>query len=276
MSRESALIKREIAIIVIIVALGGGLLGGWFIPSPITGARTPLLNIIISRNQFIVGTSADYPPFENKTYPGGQIVGFDIDLSQLIADEIGVPLQMVDIPFDSLIAACSAGTIDMIAAAMTYTEVRAKSLNPSLTYFNAARAVIALNNSGITIESIENVTSYNVGVQKGTVMYEELGPEGLGMIVGDKLFVYDNANDLMIALDTSAIQLAYVDEPVYNAWKGVYNLELLFNTEPDPLALWTRHGEPELLYVMNKVIFESYMDGSIYGLINYWFGNVTV
>jgi ABC-type amino acid transport substrate-binding protein len=276
MSRESALIKREIAIVAIVVALGIGLLGGWFIPSPIVGTRTPLLDQIVARNSFIVGTSADYPPFENKTYPGGVIVGFDIDLSELIADEIGVPLQMVDIPFDSLIAACRAGTIDMIAAAMTYTEDRAKSLNPSLTYFNAARAVIALNDSGITIASIEDVTAYTVGVQKGTVMYEELGPEGLDMTVGVDLFVYDNAQDLMIALDTAAIQLAYVDEPVYNAWKDIYNLELLFNTEPDPLALWTRHGEPELLYVMNKVIHDSYMDGSIYDVINLWFGNVTV
>jgi ABC-type amino acid transport substrate-binding protein len=275
MSRESALIKREIAIIVIIVALGVGLLGGWFIPSPITGARTPLLNIIISRNQFIVGTSADYPPFENKTYPGGQIVGFDIDLAQLIADDIGVPLQMVDIPFDSLIAACRAGTIDMIAAAMTYTEDRAKSLDPSLTYFNAARAVIAKNNSGFTITNITDVTAYTVGVQKGTVMYEELGPDGLGMTVGVDLFLYDNANDLMVALDSGFIQLAYVDEPVFHAWKAVYNIEVLYNSAPDPLALWTRHGEPELLYEMNKVIFDSYMDGSIYDLINLWFGNVT-
>ncbi len=276
MSRESSLIKREIAIIAIIVGLGGGLLGGWLIPSPLVGTRTPLLDIIISRNQFIVGTSADYPPFENKTYPGGVIVGFDIDLAELIADEIGVPLHMVDIPFDSLIAACRAGTIDMIAAAMTYTEERAESLDPSITYFNAARAVIALNNSGFTITHIDNVTSYTVGVQKGTVMYEELGPDGLGMTVGVDLFLYDNANDLMVALDSAAIQLAYVDEPVFHAWKQVYDIEILYDSGSDPLAMWTRHGEPELLYVMNKVIYESYMDESIYDLINLWFGNVTV
>jgi polar amino acid transport system substrate-binding protein len=276
MSQTSAVIKREIAIIAIIAGLGIGILGGWFIPSPILATRTPLLDQIIARNSFIVGTSADYPPFENKTFPGGEIVGFDIDLAELIADEIGVPLQMVDIPFDSLIAACSAGTIDMIAAAMTYTEDRAESLAPSITYFNAARAVIALNGSGITIESIDNVTDYLVGVQSGTVMYEELGPEGLGMIIDSELFVYDNAQDLMIALDTAAIELAYVDEPVFHAWKEVYDIEKLYDSGADPLAMWTRHGEPELLYVMNKVIYESYMDESIYDLINYWFGNVTV
>ncbi|MFX0003222.1 MAG: ABC transporter substrate-binding protein [Promethearchaeota archaeon] len=276
MSQRTAVIRREIAIIAIVAGLGIGLLGGWFIPSPIIGTRTPLLDQIIARNSFIVGTSADYPPFENKTYPGGVIIGFDIDLAQLIADEIGVPLEMVDIPFDSLIAACRAGTIDMIAAAMTYTEDRAESLAPSITYFNAARAVIAKNGSGFTITHIDNVTDYTVGVQSGTVMYEELGPEGLGMIIDSELFVYDNAQDLMIALDTAAIELAYVDEPVFKAWETIYNLELLFDTGSDPLAMWTRHGEPELLYMINKVIYESYLDESIYDLINLWFGNVTI
>ena len=271
MSKESAVIKREIAIIAIVVGLGVGILGGWFIPSPIQETRTPLLDKIVSRGELLVGTSADYPPFENKTYPGGVIIGFDIDVSKMIADEIGVTLQMVDIPFDSLVAACRAGTVDMIAAAMTYTEERAESIAPSTTYITVSQAVIALNTSTITVTNITDLADYTVGVQTGTVMYEELGPEGLEMGV-DKLKVYDNANDLMVALDGGGIQLAYVDEPVYTAWANTYDIKILYKTGEDPLALWTRHGEPELLYTMNTVIFDSYQDGSMFTLLDEWFG----
>ena len=271
MSKESAVIKREIAIIAIVVGLGVGILGGWFIPSPIQETRTPLLDKIVSRGELLVGTSADYPPFENKTYPGGVIIGFDIDVSKMIADEIGVTLQMVDIPFDSLVAACRAGTVDMIAAAMTYTEERAESIAPSTTYITVSQAVIALNTSTITVTNITDLADYTVGVQTGTVMYEELGPEGLEMGV-DKLKVYDNANDLMVALDGGGIQLAYVDEPVYTAWANTYDIKILYKTGEEPLALWTRHGEPELLYTMNTVIFDSYQDGSMFTLLDEWFG----
>ncbi|MFX1462990.1 MAG: substrate-binding periplasmic protein [Promethearchaeota archaeon] len=276
MSREMPVIKRNIAIIAIVAGLAVGILGGWFIPSPIVESRTPLLNKILARDDgnglLIVGTSADYPPFENKTYPGGVIIGFDIDVAQMIADELGVGLEMVDIPFDSLIAACRAGTIDMIAAAMTYTEDRAKSIAPSVTYITVSQVVIAKNGSGYTITAIENVTDYVVGVQTGTVMYEELGPDGLGMTPAVDLIVYDNANDLMVALDAGGIDMAYVDEPVYTSWANIYDLELLFSTGSEPLALWTRHGEPEFLYEINKVIFDSYQDGSIYDLMDDWFG----
>ena len=271
MSKESVVIKREIAIIAIVVGLGVGILGGWFIPSPIQETRTPLLDKIVSRGELLVGTSADYPPFENKTYPGGVIIGFDIDVSKMIADEIGVTLQMVDIPFDSLVAACRAGTVDMIAAAMTYTEERAESIAPSTTYITVSQAVIALNTSTITVTNITDLADYTVGVQTGTVMYEELGPEGLEMGV-DKLKVYDNANDLMVALDGGGIQLAYVDEPVYTAWANTYDIKILYKTGEEPLALWTRHGEPELLYTMNTVIFDSYQDGSMFTLLDEWFG----
>ena len=272
MSKESAVIKRELAIIAIVVSIALGLLGGWFIPSPITQTKTPLLAQIEARGKLIVGTSADYPPFENKTYPGGLIVGFDIDLSQMIADELGVTLQMVDIPFDSLIAACRAGTVDMLAAALSYTEERAESLAASITYLTVSQVIVAMNDSTTTISSINNVTSYVVGVQTGTVMYEELGPDGLGMTVGVELIVYDNANDLMIALDGGAIELVYIDEPVYTAWADTYDIKTLYSTGTDPLALWTRLGETGLLYVIDKVIFDSYQDGSIFDVMNTWFG----
>jgi polar amino acid transport system substrate-binding protein len=273
-------LKREIAVVGVIAALGVGLLGGWFIPSPIApSARTSLLDQIIARGELVVGTSADYPPFENKTFPGNEIVGFDIDLSQMIADEIGVTLLMVDIPFDSLVASCKAGTVDMLAAGMTYTAGRAAQLAPSITYINVTQVIVALNNSvnnsGLTIDHIDNVTAHTVGVQTGTVMYDELGPGGLNMSVGSELYVYDNANDLMVALDGGFIDLAYIDGPVFTAWEGVYDIEILYSTGVDPFVLWTQHGEPELLNVINTVIYESYLTESIFDVMNLWFGNIT-
>lgn len=268
-------IKREIAIIAIIAGLGIGILGGWFIPAPELTTHKPLLDKIISRQELLVGTSADYPPFENKTWPGGQIVGFDIDLSQMIVDRIGhgVTLTMVDLPFDSLISACKAGTVDMLAAGLSYTEERAQELAASITYINVSQVVIAKNDSVITISSIDDVTAYTVGVQTATVMYDEL--DGLGMTLNVDLFAYDNAIELMAALDGGAIDLAYIDGPVFQAWEGIYDIKVLYSSGIDPFAIYTQHNEPELLYIINTVIYESYLTGSIFNVINYWFGNVT-
>ncbi|MHA1940928.1 MAG: substrate-binding periplasmic protein [Promethearchaeota archaeon] len=267
--------RREIAIIGIIAGLGIGILGGWFIPAPVFTTHTPLLDKIIDRGELLVGTSADYPPFENKTWPGGEIVGFDIDLSQMIADEIGsgVTLTMVDLPFDSLIPACKAGTVDMLAAGLSYTEERAEELAASITYINVSQVVIAKNDSGYVITDITDVTAYDVGVQTATVMYDEL--DDLGMTLNVDLFTYDNAIELMAALDGGAIDLAYIDGPVFTAWEGIYTIEVLYSSGIDPFAIFTRHGEPEFLYLINTVIYESYLTESIFDIMNSWFGNIT-
>ena len=266
--------KREIGILGMIICIALGFAAGWFIPGLfVEPTPTPLIDQIQDRGYIIVGTSADYPPFENKTYPGGVIVGFDIDVSQMIADELGVTLQMQDIGFDSLIGACRAGTIDMIAAAMTYNPERAAQLAASITYISVSQVVIVKNDSvdfTTPITDLSDLVGYDVGCQSGTVMQDELEA-----VTGINVFTYASADVLIQDLNAGGIDAAYVDGPIFTAWEGTYVLKIIYSSEEEPLALWTKHGEPALLYEINKAIFDSYQDGSMHALINEWFGNVT-
>ena len=79
----------------------------------------------------------------------------------------------------------------------------------------------------------------------------------------------------MLALDVGDIHLAYIDGPVFTAWEGIYDIKVLLSSGIDPFCLYTRHGEPEFLYTINTVIYESYLTGSIFDVMNYWFGNIT-
>jgi len=266
--------KRELAILGIIIGIGLGFGIGWFMPGLFVPVEGPsLLEEIQTRNYLLVGTSADYPPFENKTYPGGEIIGFDINVSKLIADEIGVPIQMVDMDFDSLIAACRSGTIDMIAAAMTYTPARAQQLAPSITYFTVSQIVVVRNDSIAfpePITSLDNLTTYEVGCQSGTVMQTELEA-----ISGVTVTPYARADLMMQDLVGGFIDAVYIDGPILDASPDKEDLKIIYSTGDEPLALWTRLGEPELLYSMNKAVFDAYQSGVMADLVNYWFGNVT-
>ena len=74
-----------------------------------------------------VGTSADYPPFESVDANGNK-VGFDVELMTEIAKRLGVKLEWVDMPFDSLIAAVQEGKIDASISAFNYSEERDKMM----------------------------------------------------------------------------------------------------------------------------------------------------
>ncbi len=261
--------KREIAVIGMIICIAVGFTVGFFIPGLFTtAAGPPLLDKINTRGSFIVGTSADYPPFENYSIATGEIVGFDVDVAQLIADEIGVTLEMTDIPFDSLIGAAKAGTIDMIAAAMTYNTDRAKELAASLTYITVRQVVIVKSDSVLSITSIDDLSGVDVGCQGGTVMEGELVDAGITPTT------FERVDLLMADLNVGGVDAIYVDGPIFDTFSLLYDLKIIFSTEAEPLALWTQRDEPELMYVINKVIHEASQDGTLFEIWETWF-NVT-
>ena len=84
------------------------------------------LEKIKASGKIILGTSADYPPYEFQALIDGKdtIVGFDIELAKEIAKDLGVELEIKDMSFDGLLAALASGNVDMVISGMTPTEYR--------------------------------------------------------------------------------------------------------------------------------------------------------
>ena len=87
-----------------------------------------------------LGTNATFPPFEY--VEGTKVVGFDITMGEYIAKDYKAKLEVVDMAFDSLIPALSAGAIDFIAAGMSVTEERKKNVDFSDPYFASEQVII--------------------------------------------------------------------------------------------------------------------------------------
>jgi polar amino acid transport system substrate-binding protein len=267
--------KREMAVIGIAAALAVGLLGGWFIPSPFIGGgtRTPLLDIIQTRGYITIATSADYKPFEymNTSALPPEIIGFDVDLCGWIADELGVTIQWSDRNFGGLIAACAAGKVDMVAAALTYTANRSTYLAASSTYITVGQAVIVKNTSSLTISSLSDLDGHDTGVQAGTTLYDDLVTAGVTTIT-----THITVDALMLDLISgTGVEAVYIDEPVFIAWSKTYGLKMILQSGTEEFVLWTRYGEPELLFEINNVILDSFLDGRMYDNLEKWL-NITV
>ena len=263
--------KREFAVVGIVAAVAAGLLIGWFIPSPLveTTTRTSLLDTILARGDIKIGTSADYPPFEFYNLSSSQIEGFDPDICGWIADELGVDIEWSDQGFGGLIASCAAGNLDMVAAAMTYNTNRSSYLAASVTYITVGQAVVVRNDSSLTITSLADLEGENVGAQLGTTLYDDLDAAITSAIVG-----HVTVDALMLDLIGGGIDVVFIDEPVYTVWTKTYNLKVILRTGTEEFALWTRYGETELLYEINNVILESFIDGRMQNNMIKW--NLTI
>ena len=99
----------------------------------ILGASCALAASALDKDTLIAGTESTYPPYESRN-SAGQLEGFDIELTEIVAARLGKKVQWVDMPFDSLIPSLMTGKIDLVAAGMSATEERAKRVNFSEPY----------------------------------------------------------------------------------------------------------------------------------------------
>ena len=75
-----------------------------------------------------VGTDADYPPFEYYQESTKAFIGFDVELVQGVAREMGYSrVEFVDLEFNNLLPSLKDGQVDAVISCMNITEERKKA-----------------------------------------------------------------------------------------------------------------------------------------------------
>ena len=114
-----------------------------------------------------MGTNAAFPPYE--FYENETIVGIDAVIAGLIADELGMKLDIQDMDFDAIIPAVVSGKIDMGMAGMTVTDERLQSVSFSESYATGVQVVIVPEGSPIeTVDQLFSLIDEGEDVQIGT------------------------------------------------------------------------------------------------------------
>jgi peptide/nickel transport system substrate-binding protein len=112
-----------------------------------------------------VGVNAEYPPFESVD-ENNNMVGFDIDLMNAIAQEAGFEVEFVNTRWDGIFVALASGEFDAVISAATITDERKQTVDFSDPYFNAGQMISAKPDSGIATP--DDLDGKRVGVQLGT------------------------------------------------------------------------------------------------------------
>jgi len=196
-----------------------------------------------------MGTNAAFPPFE--WVEGKDVVGFDVTLSNLIANDYGKTLKVVDMSFDGLIAALQAGSVDFIASGMTATDERRKSVDFSDPYYSSKQTII-VRVSNKSVSSVADLKGMVIGVQAATTGEIYATEE----IEGADVKSFRTVIDAALALKNSAIEAIIIDElPAKEIVKRNPELKIVdddFFT--DEYAIAVKKGNTELLNSINNTI----------------------
>lgn len=206
--------------------------------------------------KLILGTSADYPPYEfHKSINGkDEIVGFDIEVAREIAKDLGVTLEIKDMKFDGLLAALDQGVIDLVVAGMSPTPKRAKSVDFSDIYYQSKQMLVVKAEDKDIITSKDAMNGKTIGVQKGaiqeTIAAEQFAtatPMALGKI-----------SDLVLALKSKRVDAAIIEYPVAlantNANPDLFMTAIEIPMESEGTAAAMKKGNPDFVESVNKTL----------------------
>ncbi|MFO7888438.1 MAG: transporter substrate-binding domain-containing protein [Eubacteriales bacterium] len=213
------------------------------------------LDKIKEKGVIVLGTAADYPPYEFHKEIDGEdhIVGFDIEIAKAFAEDLGVELEIKDMKFEGLIAALVADNIDFIVAGMVPKPERAEVVDFSIPYYQAEQSILIKAEDVDTYKEPEDFEGVVVGAQKATVQEEIV----LNQISGAEYKGLSKITDLVLELKNNKIEAVVLVKPVADAYANQNDdlivPEISFGTE-EGVAAAINKGNAELLAELNKTL----------------------
>ncbi|HQK82381.1 MAG TPA: basic amino acid ABC transporter substrate-binding protein [Atribacter sp.] len=231
-------------------------------------AMASTLDDIKARGTIIIGTDATYPPMEYHD-EAGNMIGFDIDLGNAIAELLGVKAEFIDTAWDGIFPALDSKKFDIIMSSTSITEERLKSKDMSDPYYQTSQA-IAIRKDDDSIKGPEDLVGKVVAVQIGTT-----GDFAVSEIEGIKEIKRFDTTDkaYMEVMNKRA-------DAVVNDYSEVsFRMTLLpdmkvaatFKEGEDIYGITMRKGETELLAAINEAIAKLKESGKYQEIHDKWF-----
>lgn len=212
--------------------------------------------------KLIMATNAEFPPYEYKE--GDKIVGIDAEVAKLIADKLGLELEIADVDFDSIIPGVQSGKYDMGMAGMTVTDERKEKVNFSDSYATGVQVVIVKEDS--EIKSIDDLEGKKIGAQQGTTgyIYASDTPEN-GGYGEENVTGYQNGALAVEALKGGKVDCVIIDNEPAKAYVAANEGLKILDTEyvTEDYAICFAKENTELQEKVNDTLKELIEDGSV-------------
>ncbi|WP_414562439.1 MULTISPECIES: ABC transporter permease subunit [unclassified Anabaena] len=244
--------------------------------SLILGHSHPLQASSVGKASLTMMTSPDYPPYEFYDTQGGkrEIVGFDIDIANTLARELGFSLKIMESDFNGLIPALQSNRADFVMAGMTPTPERKKNIDFSIIYYEAKDTIVAIKGSNLT--QPQDLATKRVGVQLGTIQ-EQNAQKISAKVAGIQLKQLNRVPEVVQELKAGRIDAAIVEDTVAQGFAQA-NPDLEFNVIPSEEASGSAIAFPQgspLVEPFNRVLQQMQDSGELEKLAAKWFSQTT-
>ena len=219
---------------------------------------------LIQEGQLLVGTDTPFPPFEIGQPP--DITGYDIDVMNAIAENLGLEVEYQDTSFDTIFRDVANRQFDIAAAASTITDGRERTVDFSDPYYEAQQALLVPEGSDIA--SVEDLSGAIVGAQDATTGEAYANDE----TDASEVRGFPEGPDAIAALRTGQVDAVIIDQPVaVDALEKQGGVEIAEEISTDELYGFAMPPGAPLVEEVNEALTELKEDGTITELYGEYF-----
>lgn len=217
-----------------------------------------------------VATDPSFVPFEMMDEDSGEMVGFDIDIINEVADRAGFEVDLTTMDFSGIIPAVQTGNQEIAIAGITITEERAEIVDFSDPYYDSGLQIIVRADSDV--EDIDDLEGMTIATKTGSTSYDYLEDK-----FGDDADItpYPGTSDMYMALLGRNVDAVFYDAPnvaYFSQTRGEDRTKVV-----GPLYEGQQYGivfnkGSEWVEPTNEALAEMREDGTYDEIYEKWFG----
>lgn len=232
-------------------------------------ARADALADIKERGALRVAVPQDFPPF-GSVGTDMTAQGYDIDMAGLIAEKMGVELQLVPVTSANRIPYLQTNKVDLVISSLGKNPEREAVIDFTEAYAPFYNGVFGP--SDLDIGSAEDLSSHTVGVTRGSIEDLELTE-----IAPDDATIkrYEDNNGTISAFLSGQVDVVATGNVVAAAIlerNPPKKPEPLFLVKNSPCYIGLSKDEPALKEEVNSIIETARSDGSLNAISEKWLG----
>lgn len=250
--------------------------GGGAAATSTTPARTfeagTTMKAIQDKGGITIGVKYDVPPFGFKNPRSAAIEGFDIDVGNAIAQELGVKPKFIEAISDNRIPFLKDGTADVILSTMTINAERDEEIDFSDPYF-IARGRILVMKSNTEIKGVDDLAGKNVCTVLGSTYEDTLKKQAPRA----KRRLVDTYSECLELIQNGAVDAESTDDVILTG-HIIQDDSLKLVGEPlttEPYGAGIKDGDTAFQEFINEVLTKFKQDGGWKSTYQKWVGRYT-
>ncbi|MBP0495494.1 transporter substrate-binding domain-containing protein [Roseomonas indoligenes] len=217
------------------------------------------LDAIKRRGKLLIAMDTNNPPW-GMLDTSMQPDGYDITAGKMLAQDLGVPMELVPVTSQNRIPFILTGKADLVMATLTITPQRAEQILFSKPY--CAQESVIMAPQATEIRSFEDLRGKRVSVVRGAIQ----DPIVVEKAPGAVMMRYDNDASTIQALmsrQVDACATGFLIPAQTNRLQPGRNYEKKLSLGTQMIGIGMRHGSEELHRAVNGFIDKAKADGRL-------------